>query len=101
VILREALADVLPEEVARRTDKIGFATPERDWLRGRLGRLAREVVASPSFAERGYVDQGKALEHLDRVAAGRAPFDFRIWRWLNLELWLRAYVDRAPSPVAG
>ena len=101
VILRQALVDVLPEEVARRTDKIGFATPEREWLGGKLGRVAREVIASRSFAERGYVDQGRALAHLDRVAAGKAPFDFRIWRWLNLELWLRAHVDRAPSPLAG
>jgi len=32
-ILREAMADLLPKIIAKRTDKIGFATPELHWFR--------------------------------------------------------------------
>src|SRR5207247_10968204 len=42
VILREALADLLPPRVRARTDKVGFDTPEARWLRGELGDFAKE-----------------------------------------------------------
>ncbi|QYU66904.1 asparagine synthase (glutamine-hydrolyzing) [Leptolyngbya sp. 15MV] len=44
VVLRRAMAGVLPEQVANRRDKLGFATPEAEWIRGPLGRLAEAGV---------------------------------------------------------
>lgn len=35
-IMREAFVDILPEEIAWRKDKIGFETPEADWLQGKV-----------------------------------------------------------------
>ena len=35
-IMREAFADILPEEVAWRKDKIGFEPPEEEWLQGKV-----------------------------------------------------------------
>ena len=100
VILRRALGGFLPPEVAARQDKIGFATPERDWLTGPLREPAREILRSRSFADRGYVDPQRALDRFEKVVAGRAKFDFGIWRWLNLELWMRRYVDRSAVDVS-
>ena len=42
VILRQALADLLPPRVLSRTDKVGFSTPEARWLRGGSERLRRK-----------------------------------------------------------
>ncbi len=96
VLLRRALGDLLPQIVLERTDKVGFVTPERAWLRGPLGDLAADVFASRAFAERGLVDAPAARRRLDAHRAGQIDAGYELWRVLNLELWARAFIDRAP-----
>jgi asparagine synthase (glutamine-hydrolysing) len=95
-ILRRALADLLPESVRARRDKLGFVTPTGRFLRGALGRLAEEVFASKRFADRGFVDGAAARERLARHRAGELDAGFELWRALNLELWARAFLDSTP-----
>jgi asparagine synthase (glutamine-hydrolysing) len=92
-VLRDALADLLPEEVRERRDKLGFVTPEGKWLRGALGDLAADVFASRSFADRGWVDAAAARRRLVRHRAGRLQAGMELWRALNLELWAQALLD--------
>jgi asparagine synthase (glutamine-hydrolysing) len=92
-VLRRALGDLLPPEVRNRRDKLGFATPEGRFLRGRLGELAGDVFASQSFSERGFVDANAARRRLARHRAGGLSAGMEIWRALNLELWAREFLD--------
>jgi asparagine synthase (glutamine-hydrolysing) len=92
-VLRDALADLLPEKVRDRRDKLGFVTPEGAWLRGPLGDLAADVFSSRSFAERGWVDAAAARKRLERHRAGRVNAGMELWRALNLELWAREFLD--------
>ncbi|HVH50636.1 MAG TPA: asparagine synthase (glutamine-hydrolyzing) [Gaiellaceae bacterium] len=92
-ILRRALGDLLPAVVRDRTDKLGFVTPERRWLRGALGDRARDVFASQSFAQRGFVDATAARARLERHRRGEINAGWELWRALNLELWARAFLD--------
>jgi asparagine synthase (glutamine-hydrolysing) len=92
-VLRRALGDLLPPSVRARRDKVGFVTPEGDWLRGPLGDLAADVFASQRFRERGFVDATAARRRLERHRAGRLSAGMEVWRALNLELWARAYLD--------
>ena len=91
VVLRRALADLLPPAVRERRDKLGFVTPEQRFLDGRLGDLAEEVFRSPDLRERGFVDGDEALERLRRHRSG-APAGFELWRALSVELWARRYL---------
>ena len=93
VILREALADLLPDVVRTRTSKLGFDTPEADWFRGNLGLLAAEVFESRATADRGFVDAKFARNRLKRHRAGEISAGSELWRALNLELWARAFLD--------
>lgn len=92
-ILRRALGDLLPKVVRERTDKLGFVTPERRWLRGALGDFAADVFASQSFAQRGFVDARAARDRLARHRRGEINAGWELWRALNLELWARAFLD--------
>ena len=92
-VMRRALADLLPQSVRERTDKLGFVTPERLWFRGALGDLAGDVFASRSFAERGFVDQSSALRRLERHRRGELDAGMELWRALNIELWARRFLD--------
>jgi asparagine synthase (glutamine-hydrolysing) len=92
-VLRRALADLLPPEVARRRDKLGFVTPESRFFRGALGDLAADVFASQSFRDRGFVDESAARQRLDRHRRGRLRAGMELWRALNVELWARRFLD--------
>jgi asparagine synthase (glutamine-hydrolysing) len=92
-VLRRALADLLPPEVAQRRDKLGFVTPESRFLRGALGDLAADVFASQSFRERGFVDARAASARLARHRQGRLQAGMELWRALNVELWARRFLD--------
>ncbi len=95
-ILRDAMVGVLPEEVRRRQDKMGFVTPEDVWFRTSLRTIARDILSDARTRARGYLNAEAALNHFDAHAAGRTNISPAIWRWLNLELWCRRFVDRNP-----
>jgi asparagine synthase (glutamine-hydrolysing) len=105
-ILKEALEDLLPKSILYRK-KMGFPTPWSQWLREAGWNHVSELILSPRSFERGLF-QRKAVERL--LAEHRAEHvdhSNRIWRMLNLELWLRVFVDgeqeflRPPDPPVG
>jgi asparagine synthase (glutamine-hydrolysing) len=92
-ILRRALADLLPPEVAGRRDKLGFVTPEARFMRGALGDLAADVFASSSFRGRGFVDAKAADARLASHRRGDRQAGMELWRALNVELWAQRFLD--------
>jgi asparagine synthase (glutamine-hydrolysing) len=97
VVLRDAMAGIVPAEVLSRTDKMGFVTPEDLWFRDELRDFAYDVISSASFGSRGLVDQKQALALFERHERGEVNVAGTLWRWINLELWMRQFIDRAPS----
>jgi asparagine synthase (glutamine-hydrolysing) len=100
-ILRAALRDRLPQAIVERRDKIGFQTPETAWLRGELRSVVADVVGSSSLAERGYVKPARLREIAHAHAEGDDTHTSDLWRCVNLELWLRRFVDAPPAPAQG
>ena len=93
-VLREALDGVLPSEVCWRADKMGFVTPEDIWFRTSLREMTRDILSDSRTRARGYLNVEAALKEFEAHEAGRKNISFTIWRWLNLELWCRAFVDQ-------
>jgi len=92
-ILREAMRDLLPEEIYNRQDKVGFATPEEIWFKKYVRSQLEEIINSDSFKSRKYFNWPKLKEYFDEVMAGKRKFDFTIWRWISLEMWMRKFID--------
>lgn len=85
-LLREAMKDVLPENVRLRRDKVGFGTPERRWL-AEIAPQVREWLG-PGSHLRTHLN-ASALERwlsLDDAALATRPGLFRL---VSAELWLR------------
>jgi asparagine synthase (glutamine-hydrolysing) len=84
--LRDAMEGLLPEAVRQRRDKIGFAVPERRWLREAApavrGWLGRDAAVRPLLRS-GVLDGWLAGDD-ESLACRRG-----LWRLLSLELWLR------------
>jgi asparagine synthase (glutamine-hydrolysing) len=93
VIMRNALKGILPEKIRMRKDKVGYATPERDWFNDkRLQSLLADVVESTSFKERGYFDVKQCLKDLFSLQHYN-KYNPEFWKWIHLELWFRNYID--------
>lgn len=93
-ILREVMKGIMPEKVRLRVDKRGFAVPQDEWMRTeKFQNLVNDILNSESFAKRGYFlpEEAKKLyqRHLDR----EINISKDIWKWINLELWFRTYID--------
>jgi asparagine synthase (glutamine-hydrolysing) len=89
-VFRRAMRGLVPDEVLDRRDKIGFATPEQRWL-----TVLRPWVEATLNGERARAISALRPAALrcewDAVLAGRKPFDFRVWRWLNLIRWVERF----------
>ena len=92
-VLREAIQGLVPESIRTRTDKIGFAVPFHDWLRGPLAPAMRDAFSSARFRERGIHDAGFLGKALDRFLAGETRWADTLWNAFAVEHWMRAFTD--------
>lgn len=93
-ILREAMKGILPEPIRLRRDKKGFSTPQDEWFReDRFQKLVRETLDSKICRERGYIDVDAALALYDKHIRKEINIAKDIWKWVNLELWFRMFID--------
>lgn len=97
--LRDATKGLLPEGIRNRRNKIGFTTPERAWFLA-VSDDVRAILSSESFGARTYWRQPSVLEAFDKLVARKAASETMLfWRMLNVELWLRAFVDNDPTEM--
>jgi asparagine synthase (glutamine-hydrolysing) len=95
-ILKSAVADLLPGEIVHR-QKMGFPTPWAYWLAGpQLADLER-LLLEPRTGQRGLFHPEILKRLFAEHRAAYRDHGNRIWRLLNLELWLRVCVDREPA----
>jgi asparagine synthase (glutamine-hydrolysing) len=85
-ILRAALRGLVPQPILERRDKIGFATPERDWLT-QLGEWVTPILRGDTAREIPALRNKAMLSEWAAVRSGRRRFGWHIWRWLNLIGW--------------
>lgn len=83
-VFRAAMRGIVPDDVLDRKDKIGFATPEKDWLMA-MSSIIRKWLIEPM--DLPFIDQSKMLHDFDRIVAGKAHFSWQVWRWVNFCRW--------------
>ncbi len=99
-VFKDALRPWLPGEILDR-EKMGFGVPLADWFRGALVDLPGEVLLDPRSLERGYFREDAVRALITSHREGVADTSNKIWALLQLELWLRTYIDaERPAPVA-
>src|SRR6266581_3769518 len=94
-VLKTAFAQVLPDPIRERRDKMGFPVPLQEWI-GRTGSVRDFVVdtlSTDAARNRGLVDNAKVVAKLDQ----EPRFGRKVWGLLSLELWQQSFHDRAAS----
>ncbi|MFX1485075.1 MAG: asparagine synthetase B family protein, partial [Promethearchaeota archaeon] len=91
-VLREALNGRLPSVIARRTDKIGFATPEYEWLRAGSVKTITNLRKSIHPKLREFVNV-RLLDHILRMAPETINADNwnSVFRVTALNSWLHNF----------
>jgi asparagine synthase (glutamine-hydrolysing) len=94
-VLKTAFDAKLPASIRSRRDKMGFPVPLNDWFREseRVREFVLDVLSSQNACNRDLVDNRRAVASLGR----EARFGRKLWGLLCLELWQRAYHDRAAA----
>ncbi|PIE65040.1 MAG: asparagine synthase (glutamine-hydrolyzing) [Desulfobacterales bacterium] len=85
-LLREATKPVLPERVYHRTDKIGFETPEYQWLLPHSETFKRIILDYTG----DYIDGAKIRRSWDKLLKCQPATGITsLWRLVNMALWLK------------
>jgi asparagine synthase (glutamine-hydrolysing) len=87
-IFKRAMREWLPGAIVDRP-KMGFMIPIGAWLRDSAPQLAGDVLLDPRSLERGVFRE----DAVRAMVSAPDEHAYRIWTLLQLELWLRTYVD--------
>lgn len=85
-VFRRAMRGIVPDPILDRRDKVGFATPELQWLKA-LRPWVFATLEGPSAERVHALDRREALVEWRAILEGSRRFDSRAWRWLNLIRW--------------
>jgi asparagine synthase (glutamine-hydrolysing) len=98
-IFKDALRPWLPDHILDRP-KQGFGVPVGEWFRGEMRGLPREILLDPKTLGRGWFREGRVRRLLDDHDSGTRDNTNKIWSLMQLELWLRMFIDAQPTAPA-
>ena len=85
-VFRAAMRGIVPDEILDRRDKIGFATPERDWLFSIAPQLRSWIEEGCSAVP--FLKSEELLKEFDLMVGGKRRFSWQLWRWVNFVRWV-------------
>lgn len=85
-LFRAAMRGIVPDEILDRRDKIGFQTPEQDWLRGQGPRIQEWLSKSDDLP---FLDGKRCKREVTQMIAGQSPFTSQTWRLINFCRWVQ------------
>jgi asparagine synthase (glutamine-hydrolysing) len=91
-LLKTTFRNDLPDDVTKRTDKMGFPVPLSDWMQGELGDFIQDVFHSSNAGHREYLN---AAFDIRELIATEGKFTRKVWGLLSLELWQQEFHDKA------
>jgi asparagine synthase (glutamine-hydrolysing) len=89
-VMREAMKGLLPESIRQRRDKIGFATPDQEWL---LERHSAEIIKRTAQAiesARGVLTPS-ALSYVQRMIEKPERYSHAPWRMIFFGEWMERF----------
>lgn len=91
-LLRKAMTRHIPDALKRRW-KVTFGAFQTEWLRRYFRKEVENLIASESFKKRVYWNHTAVETAVSKFFAGEGNNSFFLWQIINIELWLRKYID--------
>jgi len=93
-ILRESIKSIVPEKIRMRYDKVGFSTPEDEWFRESFFQeMINSILKNPTDTFSKYIDTNRAILMYTQHLNHEINCSRDIWKWINLDLWLKNNKD--------
>jgi asparagine synthase (glutamine-hydrolysing) len=91
-IFKKALDGILMKAIKERKDKIGFQTIVDDLLRkDKIKKFCDDIIFSNSFKKRPYWNWQVVEKQYREHMIGKTNIGDTIWKWINVEMWLRHF----------
>jgi asparagine synthase (glutamine-hydrolysing) len=90
-ILRRGLVNILPEAITNRMDKLGFVTPEEEWIRREGADIFRSEMLKAIESSNGILRKGETLDMLEEMISGSSRFNFLPWRIISFGQWVKEF----------
>lgn len=97
-VFKQAVSPWVPPEVVRRP-KTGFGGPTRSWVKNDLKGMVDDLLSEERLRKRGLLNPLEVRRLIDEDRAGRRDHAYRIWTFMNLELWMQTFLDGAEAPT--
>ncbi|MCR5235096.1 MAG: asparagine synthase (glutamine-hydrolyzing) [Lachnospiraceae bacterium] len=89
-VVREGLKDVLPDKIRNRYSKLGFVTPEDQWINNNPEVFRREIEdAADTLAPLLHKDT--VMAWYDRIEGNVQRMDFMPWRIICASHWVKLF----------
>lgn len=85
-VLRDGLADILPEKIRNRYSKLGFVTPEDQWINNNFEKYGIELRKA-AHRLGGVLDEERVLNWFDKKQGKIKRQDFTAWRIICAGHW--------------
>ncbi|MNJ14192.1 Asparagine synthetase [glutamine-hydrolyzing] 1 [compost metagenome] len=83
-IFRAAMRGIVPDQILDRRDKVGFETPEKDFIISNSGVIRDWLTQDLGLP---FLLKENIINEFDSIVRGRAKFSSQIWRWVNFYRW--------------
>lgn len=88
-VMRDGLSGVLPDKVRDRYSKLGFVTPEDQWINNNHEAYKRELAEATSILS-PILDSKRVLTWFDKKGAVQRS-DFTVWRIICAAHWIKVF----------
>lgn len=89
-VLRDGLQGVLPDKIRNRYSKLGFVTPEDQWINHNYDKYRKELKEATDTL-RSIIDGDKVMEWFDRNKGQMKRQDFTAWRIICAGHWAKLF----------
>ena len=83
-IFRAAMRGLVPDAILDRKDKIGFETPEGEWLSEDNVKIANWLDKEKNV---NFLDKSKCISEIEKIVKRKKNIDYTAWRLLNFTRW--------------
>ena len=91
-ILRESMSSTVPEKILQRYDKIGFFTPEDEWLKApEIKKMFQSFFIDNEPLCQNFIDTERTKQMITAQFSSGKDYTKILWKTLFLESWLRTY----------
>lgn len=89
-VMRDGLKGILPEKIRKRYSKLGFATPEDQWINDNFDQYKKELKSACIELE-GLLDKERVLKWFDSHKGKMTRGDFTVWRIICAGRWMKVF----------